>query len=95
MLDIVKKAAFAGIGIAVMTKEKVQQLAKKIVADAEAPQSEGRKFISDMVKKSEETRKALEKLVHETVTTVHERLDVPTRKDIAALEERIKKLEAR
>jgi polyhydroxyalkanoate synthesis regulator phasin len=60
-LDIVRKAAFADIGMAIMTKEKMQELAKKIVIDTKAPQSEGRKFINDMVKKSEETRKSLEK----------------------------------
>lgn len=93
MVDTLKKALFAGIGMAVMTRDKVEEIAKKIAADSNITEQEGRKFVDEVVKKSEDAKASLEKLVHENVDKVFTKLDIPTREQVKKLEERIRELE--
>jgi polyhydroxyalkanoate synthesis regulator phasin len=95
MVDLIKKTLLAGIGLAFLTKEKAEETAKKIVADTKIAEGEGRKFVNDLIKKSEETRANVEKLVSNSVRDALTKLDVPLRAEIKKLEDRIKELESR
>jgi polyhydroxyalkanoate synthesis regulator phasin len=44
MLDLLKKTILTGIGIASMTKDKVEELAKKIVKETKLSEEEGKKL---------------------------------------------------
>jgi polyhydroxyalkanoate synthesis regulator phasin len=95
MIDLIKKTLFAGVGLAFMTKEKAEEVAKKIASEAKIAEGEGKKFVSDLVKKSEEARAGAEKLVNTTVDKALTRLDLPTKAEVKRLEARIKELEAK
>jgi len=93
MKKMLKKTLLTGIGLAVMTKDKVEQLAKKIAEEAKFPEAEGRKFVADLQKKSEEAKKNLEKKIEDTVKKYLEKLDVATKKDLKEIKDRLEKME--
>ncbi|MFW6254161.1 MAG: phasin family protein [Chitinivibrionales bacterium] len=93
MLDMMKKSLLIGIGMAAVTKERAEEMLKNMLKDTDISASEGKKLIDEILKKTEETRASLEKLINERVQSTLNRLDVPTRKEMRALEERVIQLE--
>jgi polyhydroxyalkanoate synthesis regulator phasin len=94
MLELLKKSLYASVGMALLSREKAEGLAKKIAKEAEMSEVQGRKFVGDLVKKSEETRITIERMVQETVEKMLGKTAIPTRKELCALKERIGRLEA-
>ena len=77
-----------------MTKDKVEKVAKKISRDAEMSEEEGRKFVDELVTKSEETRKNIDRYISKHVEAALKKMNIPTRKDVEKLEQRLAKLES-
>lgn len=95
MMDLIKKTMYLGVGLACMTKEKVEEISRELIKKGELSATEGKEFIDDLTQKSEEARKALEKRVEKIVKSVLAKLDIATKDDLAALEKRIVKLEGK
>ena len=93
MFDLLKKTMLTGIGIASMTKDKIEELGKKISAESKLTEEEGKKMVNDLLKQSEKAREDLEAQIQKLVKKSLEKLDIPTREDLNRLEKRIKKLE--
>jgi polyhydroxyalkanoate synthesis regulator phasin len=95
MVELIKKTLLAGVGLAFMTKDKAEEAAKKIVEEAKIAEGEGKKFVNELIKKSEEARVSVEKIVNNAVQTTLAKLDLPSKEEIKRLEARIKELESR
>jgi len=95
MIDILKKALLASVGIAYLTKDKIEEIGKKIVQDANVGEAEARKFVDELVQKSVEAKSSLEKTVGEKIQTAIHAMNLPTRKDVDDLHRKIADLEAR
>ena len=93
MFDLLKKTMLTGIGIASMTKDKIEELGKKISEESKLTEEEGKKMVNDLLKQSEKAREDLENQVQKLVKKALEKLDIPTREDFNRLEKRIIKLE--
>ena len=93
MFELLKKTMLTGIGIASMTKDKIEELGKKISEESKLTEEEGKKMINDLLKQSEKAREDLENQVQKLVKKALEKLDIPTREDFNRLEKRIIKLE--
>ncbi len=93
MTELIKKALLAGVGLAAMSKDKVEELAKEIAHTAQMSGDKGKEFVDEMVARSSKTRKDLENTVQRFVTDQLKRLNLPTRDDIGALQSRIEELE--
>jgi polyhydroxyalkanoate synthesis regulator phasin len=78
MFDLIKKTMLTGVGLAAMTKDKVEELAKELSEKGKLSEKEGKDLVDDLLKKSEQSRKDL---------------DMVTKKDIARLEKKIKNIE--
>jgi polyhydroxyalkanoate synthesis regulator phasin len=61
MVDLLKKTLYVSMGIVSMTKEKVEDLAKKVASEAKLSESEGKQFVDDVLKKSDEIKESIEK----------------------------------
>ena len=92
MFELIKKTMLTGVGLAAMTRDKVEELAKELTEKGEMTEKEGKELVNELVKKSEKARKDLEKRVEDTVHKVLEKMDVATKKDLAKLEKKIKSL---
>jgi polyhydroxyalkanoate synthesis regulator phasin len=95
MLDALKKTLYAGIGLAFLTRDKIEEMAKKMAEEAKLSEGEGKKLFEEFLRKSEEARATMEKMVTGAVATALEKLDIPRRGDIKALEARVAALEAK
>jgi polyhydroxyalkanoate synthesis regulator phasin len=94
MFDILRKAILAGVGVTYLTKDKIEEVGKKIAQDAKVSEAEGRKFVDELVKKSVVAKGSLEKTVTEKIQAAVHAMNLPTRKDVDELKSRITKLEA-
>ena len=65
MFDLINKSVMMGIGVLSMTKDKIEEIAKSVVNDSKMTEEEGKKFINDIIDKSEEAKKDFEKNVNE------------------------------
>jgi len=95
MFDLLKKATLMGIGITSMTKDKIEALAKEIIEEGKLSEEEGKKLVEGLLKQSDEARKDFESRGEKLVKSTLEKLDIPSRAEMAKLQTRIKKLETR
>jgi polyhydroxyalkanoate synthesis regulator phasin len=93
MLTLIKRIMLTGVGLAAMTKDRVEELARELIEKGEMSEKEGKELIDEMLKKSEQARKDLETKVEDTVRKVLGKMDLATKGDIDRLAERIKSLE--
>ncbi|MBN1276002.1 MAG: phasin family protein [Deltaproteobacteria bacterium] len=93
MIDFIKKGLMTGVGLAVMTKDKIEELVKEIIEKGEISEQEGKELIDKLQRKAEQARRDLEQKIEGIVEKTLEKMNVPTRKDITEMEERIKELE--
>ena len=93
MLDFVRKVMLTGVGLAVMTKEKAEELGRELVEKGEITEKEGKEFVEELLRKSEETSKDFENKVEENVKKVMTRLNFTTKTEMDKLVERVAALE--
>jgi polyhydroxyalkanoate synthesis regulator phasin len=91
MIDLFKKTMYMGLGLAEITREKVEEISKELIQKGEISEKEGRSLVEEMTRKSAEARKSLEKQVDRLVAQALDRLNVATKADLAALEKKLSK----
>jgi poly(hydroxyalkanoate) granule-associated protein len=92
-MDFVKKSMLIGVGLATLTREKVEQTINELIEKGEMSEKEGKDAVDDLMKKSKEVTKGLTEKVEKTVTDTLNKLNIPTRKEFAELKEKIKQME--
>jgi polyhydroxyalkanoate synthesis regulator phasin len=92
MLDLMKKAIFTGLGLAFMTKEKIEDFSKELIEKGRLSETEGKEFIDELQKKSEEARKKLEEQIQNAVNNALKKMNIATRDDISRVEKQVAKL---
>ncbi len=94
MFEDLKKSLDKGLDYAFMNAEKLAQAAKDIAKENKLTKEEAKKLYDHLVAKSEETRKSMENELQDLVKATMKKMNIPSKEDIKALEDRIKKLEA-
>lgn len=92
MQDFIKDVFYLGAGAAFVTKEKLEELKKELVEKGKMTQEEGKQFVDDLLKKSEKSKKDLEKRIQDTVIEQMKKMNVATGDDIADLKKQIREL---
>ncbi|HLP39992.1 MAG TPA: phasin family protein [Fibrobacteria bacterium] len=93
MLDSLKKALYTGVGLAYLTRDKLEDAARRIAEEARLSEPEGRKLVEEMLRKAEDARASLERTVSGAVSAAMERVDAARRGELKALEARVQALE--
>jgi len=94
MLDSIHKMFLAGVGLAAMTKDKIDEHIKELVEKGKLSEKEGRELAEDMLKKSKQAKEDLEKQVEKLVQQTLQTFQIASKEDIEKLTARIEKLEA-
>ncbi|MFW6330058.1 MAG: hypothetical protein ACOC28_08150, partial [Alkalispirochaetaceae bacterium] len=55
-----QEGLYAGLGLALRAKERVEEFGKKISEEYEMNEEEGKRFMDDLMKESEETKTRLD-----------------------------------
>ncbi len=92
MLEIVKKAMMTGIGMALLAKDEMEDLARDVVEKGKMTEQDGKKFISELQKRYEDVQGKLEERVETTVRDILKKMDVVTGEDLKAIKKEIREL---
>jgi polyhydroxyalkanoate synthesis regulator phasin len=92
MLNIIRKSMLTGIGLALIAKDEVEDLAKELVNKGKMSEKEGTKFLEDLQKRYDETQKMLEEKVQSAVKEFMKKADVVTGDELKGLKKEIRDL---
>ncbi len=92
MLNIIKKSMLTGIGLALIAKDEVEDLAKELVNKGKMSENEGTKFLEDLQRRYDETQKKLEEKVQQAVKDFMKKADVVTGDELKGLKKEIRDL---
>jgi polyhydroxyalkanoate synthesis regulator phasin len=92
MLNIIKKSMLTGIGLALIAKDEVEDLAKELVNKGKMSENEGTKFLEDLQKRYDDTQKMLEEKIQRAVKDFMKKADVVTGDELKGLKKEIRDL---
>lgn len=93
MIDALKKMLLAGVGVTLMTKDKVEELAREVAKSAQLSADKGQEFIDEAVARAKKGREEFDALVQRAVNEAVKRTNLPSRDDVAQLNARLERLE--
>jgi polyhydroxyalkanoate synthesis regulator phasin len=89
MFDYLKKGLLTGVGLALRSKTEIEDLAKEFAKTSSMSQDEAKDFLKDCQNKYEEAKAEFDKKLEATIEKILKKLDLPSRSDIKALNDRI------
>jgi len=92
MLDLIKKTMLTGIGLALLAKDEVEDLAKEFVDKGKMTEKDGKKFLDDLQKRYDDVQTKLEDRVEKTVKEFFKKANVVTTDELKALKKEIREL---
>lgn len=93
MKEFFKKGILTGIGIGLMTKDKIKELVNKISEEFKMSEEEARKFTEELLEESKDIKEKINEMIDSQVKKTIEKLGLATREDIEKLEKKIEQLE--
>ncbi len=93
MGEMVKKLILAGAGFALLTMEKVKETFEELVKRGEMSEQEAREVLEELKTKAQSAKDEWETHIEQAVNAIITRLNIPSRRDLEALKERLDKLE--
>lgn len=95
MVDLIKRAFYTGLGFAVLTKEKAEELVKDLTDQAKLSEHEGKELVDSLMKQSDQARHDFQSKIDEAVLAVVNRLHLATRDEVAKLRAQVEELSAK
>ncbi len=92
MLDIIKKAMLTGVGLTLVAKDEIEDLAKELVEKGKMSESEGIKFLKELQGKYDEAQARLEARMDKSVKEFMKKAGVVTKDELKALKKEIRDL---
>lgn len=89
MKELIRKALFTGVGVASLTKEKIEEVVDELKKSGEMSEEEGKKFTEELFEKAKESKEKLNRQIEEAVSSAIEKLDIARGADIAELKKEI------
>jgi len=81
-----------GIGLALIAKDEIEDLAKELVNKGKMSENEGTKFLEDLQKRYDETQQKLEEKLQKAVKDFMKKADVVTGDELKGLKKEIREL---
>ena len=95
MFVIFKKSLFAGLGLAVVTKTKLEKVLEKLVEEGKLSREEAEKMGQELLESGEKQWDDFETKLKETVKGFLENMDLSKASDLKKLEKKVKALDMR
>ena len=95
MFEIFKKSLFAGLGLAVVTKTKLESVLEKLVEEGKMSRDEAEKMGQDLLESGEKQWTDFETRLQETVKGFLKNMDISKASDMKKLEKKVKALDTR
>ena len=85
MFELMKRAAMLGLGVASLTKDKVESLAEELITKGKMSEQEGARFVADIMKRSEESCQSLNTQIEKTIESAVGKMNLARTSDLDAL----------
>ncbi|MEI0566604.1 phasin family protein [Brachyspira pulli] len=72
--DDIKSGFYAGIGMMLKGKEKLEEAAREFIKDKNVSAEEGEKFVKDMVNKASETKEEVTQFIDDRIKQVIDKM---------------------
>lgn len=95
MSDILKKAFLTGLGVAALSKDKLDEISKDLTEKGNMTEQEGRKFIEEMSEYADKARGEVEKQVDAYVEKALKRIDLVRKPELDELRETVEELQTK
>lgn len=95
MFEIFKKSLFAGLGLAVVTKTKLEKVLEKLVAEGKMSREEAEKMGQELLESGEKQWTDFEGKLKETLKGFLEEMNICKASDLKKLEKNIKAIDMR
>lgn len=92
MIELFKKGILTGIGVGLMTRDKIQEFVKKMTEEAKLSEEEARKLADELLKQSEETKQKFEEKMDERIKKYIGGLGLVTKDDVEKIREELQEL---
>ncbi len=95
MTDLLRKTYLLGLGLASLTKEKVEEVVDELVQKGEVAEKDRGDILSDLWARAREEQHRLTETVRDNVKSIVSDMRMPSRAQYDALLKRVEDLEAR
>jgi len=82
MTNSFEKSINLGLGLLMYSREKVEELVEDLVNKGEVSKKDARQFAGELIKRGEEQREELKKLIQSEVTKALEHVNVAKKEDL-------------
>ncbi|MBL4903549.1 MAG: hypothetical protein JKY62_13000 [Desulfocapsa sp.] len=93
MKELLKHLAYTGIGVAFLTKDKIEALKDDLVKRGQIQEDEGNEFVQELVKKSASIKDSLDLKISRIIEREIKNLDIPTNADFENLRRQVEELQ--
>jgi len=92
MKEMLKNIVYAGLGVAFLTKDKIEELKDELLEKGRLSQDEGKQFVDELVNRSEKAKEQLNQWLEKKVAERLDHLKLATKDEVAALRASIDEL---
>lgn len=92
MIDLLKKNLYVGLGLVSMTRDKIVEVGKKIAEDSKLSESEGKKFVDELLKQADESKENLQAMISKAVEKTASSVRMPCTANFEKMGEELKKV---
>jgi polyhydroxyalkanoate synthesis regulator phasin len=95
MLDLLQKGLLTGLGVALITREKVMEATRNLVEEGKITADEAEELANDLLDEGRRQWKEMQGKITTAVRSGFETLDIGSHKDFRELQDRFDNLEKR
>jgi polyhydroxyalkanoate synthesis regulator phasin len=95
MIELLKKGILTGIGVGLMTKDKIREFVKKMAEKAKLSEEEAHELADELLKQSEETKQKFEEKMDERIKKYIGGLGLATKDDVKKIREELQELKGK
>jgi polyhydroxyalkanoate synthesis regulator phasin len=92
MIDVLKKVLLTGVGVAALSKDKIEDLARDLAEKGKMTEQEGKALVDQLLTSSDEARQDLQRQVEDKVQKVLGKMDLAKKSEVDALKHEIEEL---
>lgn len=93
MIELIKKAMFTGLGVASLTREKIEEIGRDFIEKGKLSQQEGEKLMDELLAKADESKQEIKKQIEERVDDILKKMNLVKVSEIEELKRQIKELQ--
>ncbi len=93
MIELIKKAMLTGLGVASLTKEKIEEIGRDFVEQGKLSQQEGEKLVEELLAKVKESKEDIRKQIEERVEEIVKKMNLVRMSDLDEMKLQIKELQ--